>query len=223
MDEIKLFSVFALVALLLGASSGAVVAQEPPPPDTPRPREPIITESSGLEWVTMEMEDGEKRVLVPVSSVEASQTARVPQIPLKGSMATKGATSGSAGGVSVTMWRSVEYYQAEETNCHARTGARTQTDECVQKVYVHSKHKYWGPSGGPYWGYDNEGSDWWGCKDDTGEKYGSWGPWDYIFANGTTHQAVAVHEVRVDENPYTWDGPDGKGERGPTVTPNCMP
>lgn len=71
--------VLRLLALLLSAGSGAVMAQEPQPPDTPRPTEPIITESSGLEWVTMETENGEKRVLVTVNRLEAVQTVNVPK------------------------------------------------------------------------------------------------------------------------------------------------
>jgi len=222
MRKIKLFSVFVLLALLLSTAPVAVLAQEPLPPREPVPpsglpevSDMVVTESSGIELVTKQTEAGEVQVPVTVNRVEAVQTANIHgQTPRKDAMGTRGATSGSAGGVTVTMWRAIGYYYTEPPNHYAHTGARTRTSQCVQAVKVLARHKYWGPSGGPYWGWEKSGSDVWGCRNDTNQQWTGY----ILFANGTTHQAVAKHEVKVNDQWYRWLGPDGQGERGPTKT-----
>ena len=129
MHKFKFVSVFVSLALLLSATPVAVRAQEPLPPREPVPpsglpevSDMVVTESSGIELVTKQTEAGE--VPVTVNRVEAVQTANIHgQIPRKDAMGTRGATSGSAGDVTVTMWRAIGYYYTDPLRPHRRSNA----------------------------------------------------------------------------------------------------
>nr|HID15019.1 hypothetical protein [Anaerolineae bacterium] len=143
MRKVKFVSVFVLLALLLSAGPGSgVLAQGPQPPDLPTPTDPIITETSRFEWVTVETESGEKRVLVPVSSIESVQTANVPS-PESRERAGNGAK------FTITMWRALAWYQGGWPNYNwwAETRGKTSTDVTADKLYVRIEHK-WRPTPG---------------------------------------------------------------------------
>ena len=198
------FRMCLIVPLLLLALSilydNTVLAQEPIPPS-----DMVITEHSRLEWVTEDNNKSAKQVLV--TYVEATQNAVVEIPKMDNTLDSDQAVIGS---VTVTMWRGLSYYRYDPWNYMAKTGARTQTSECVNAVRVTPKHKYSGPSG-TFWRNGSEKSDWDLCKNDTGEQWIN--PYN-LYAIGTTHTAVGdKHKVEINGNTYEWYG------EGPSARP----
>jgi hypothetical protein len=185
MNRLKLLSAVALVALLLSAGRGTVFAQEPQPPAWG----PIITESSGLEWITMQMEDGEKRVLVPVSSIEAVQSVRVSFRSQKEGMQILDSAT-------VTEWRALAWYQGgwPTYDWWAEARGETSTDVTADKVYVRIEHK-WRPT--PDEGSWNDA----GWNHNTEENATTTGRVDSGFwetVAGYEHNAKGDHQAKID-------------------------
>lgn len=148
MRKVRFVLVFVLLALLLSAGPcSGVLAQGPQPPDLPTPTDPIITETPRFEWVTVETESGEKRVLVPVSSIEAVQTASIPTLSSRKDWASP------KGRATITMWRALAWYQDgwPTYNWWAEARGRTSTDVTADKLYVRIEHKWRSTPGSGGW------------------------------------------------------------------------
>jgi len=120
--------VFAVLLLLL-MTSGAL-AQGSEPSDTSPPPEPVITKTTTLEWVTVETEKGQERVLVPVTSVQSVQTEQV--------------TGARAGTIDYTfeMWRALAwYYSGWPSNLYAYAKGRTSTSVVADWIWVFIQHE----------------------------------------------------------------------------------
>lgn len=102
------------------------------------------------------------------------------------------------GGVTYTLTRLLEgtpYYDGGigGTAYKVRAGAQTQSNVCVQEIYVKAKHKYWGPTTPVNWIQWPLGKyDLLGCKDNTGTQYTNL----TTFFPNTTHVAVADHTAK---------------------------
>jgi len=136
MRKVKFVSVFVLLALLLSAEPGSgVLAQGPQPPDLPTP-DPVITETSGLEWVIVETESGEERQLVRVKRIESEETVGIEDLR-----------------ATITMWRALAWYQSGWPYYHwwAEAQGSTSTDVTADKLYVRIEHKWRSTPGSGWW------------------------------------------------------------------------
>lgn len=73
------FASALMVIVLLSIGSGVILADRPYPPQVFEPTEPIITQSTKLEWVPVQTDEGVKQMLVPVTRIESMQTVTVPR------------------------------------------------------------------------------------------------------------------------------------------------
>ena len=186
---------FPSVILILVVGAGAITADEPG--TQVREYSQIVTVPDGT---------GQKEVIVNYVTMEQSETIAVP--------ATRRGNTRSS--VEITRWRAIAHYPFDAFNHKARTGARTQARECIDTIHAKTMHRYWGDPADKHWGYYKSKTDGGlGCNDDTGEVWASWGHSLYMFANGTTHQAVANHEAEISGVWYEWPG-----ETGPQTTVN---
>ena len=190
MRKVKFVSVLVLLALLLSAAPGGVMARDPLPPRKPIPTpelpevsDAVVTESSSVELITKQTEAGVRQVPVMVNRLEAVQTVSVPN---------GAAPRAMAGGVTVTLWRSMSWYANGDPNdpdtlWTVWTEARTSTDQCVDQVNVFAEHQY--KSGGAwqdFWPGDTKTSDDSDpCEDNSGKAVSGKG--DYIA--DTTHRS----------------------------------
>lgn len=191
-------SLIIMLSLLLAAHQVGVLAQSSESL-TIIEHEPIIEESEKIELVPGG--DG-KLELATVQQITQMQIAEILGSPDEDTMAPN---------VVVTRWRGLQWSVSDFYNFTGRVGARTQTDTCVDRIYVKAKLKVTGPSG-TFWGPTKSGSDSIPCRNDTGEKWTSWEPW---IAYGSTLTSVADHEITANGQPFSWPN-----ESGPSVTPS---
>jgi len=174
----------------------------PQPPIISDPTDPIVTQSSKLESITVEIDGKKIQMLVPVTSVESVQHVEVPS-NLGSEMKAPDAL---VNGVTVTMWRGMNWYANGNPNdpnvlWTVWSLARTSTDQCVDKVNAYAEHQY---MQGGYWiSYSPGGSSYSSdpCHNDSGMAQSGRG--NYIA--GTTHRSRGMHVAYINGTRYQWD------------------
>lgn len=200
----KLVPGLILTVLLLITGSSVISADGPNPPEAFEPTEPIITQSTKLEWVAVQTDDGTKRILIPVTFIESVQTVTVP----KASAGKEGGASEvMVGSITVTLWRGMGYYPNGNANdpdtlWNAWSQARTSTDQCVDQVNAWAGHKWKAPSTG--WKEDTDGENVFSsgpCHDDSGIAQSG----DSQYQSGTEHLSHGVHVTYINGDRHPWD------------------
>jgi hypothetical protein len=95
--------------------------------------DPVITETSTYEWVTMETDKGQERVLVPVKSIESVQTEQI---------ASAKSQVGIMSSYTFEMWRTVSWTPPSGGNVNVRTKGSTSTSVTAEKIFVWMDHWY---------------------------------------------------------------------------------
>jgi hypothetical protein len=146
---------FILALLFVFLLSNNVLAQEPAPPDIAAPPDPVTTETSTYEWMTVETDEGEERVLVHISSIESLQREKI-------SVAESRATTRD---YTFEMWRALAWYYSGWPIQHLYVYAkgRTTTSVVADWIYVFIQHERCDPGdtcvSGQEWTWTNVDND----------------------------------------------------------------
>jgi len=201
MHRIRLLAVVSLAVMILSMGSLAVMADDPV---LPQASEPVLIESSRVEWVTQQSSDGEEE-LVPVTVHEVTAMEEV-VIPMDDQ--DKDGSGGIApqsveypGGISVTLERSMDWYEIGDF-WRVWSRGRTYTTEgvCIGQCNVYVGHQYWN---GDRWitAHWDQHLSAGPCHNDSTLAVT---PADLYYA-GTRHQTHGVHVVYVDGERREYD------------------
>lgn len=201
MHRTRLLAVVSLAVMLLSVGSYAVVADDP---ILPQVSEPVLVESSRVEWVMQQSPTGEEeRVPVTVHEVTAMEEVIIPKED-RGDNGNGGVAPLSVeypGGVSVTLERSMDWYEfGDFWRVWSRGRTYTTYGTCTGGCNVYVGHQYW------------DGNHWltafWGEKFSEGPCHNdstlAIAPADLYYA-GTWHQTHGVHVVYVDGERHEYD------------------
>lgn len=151
-----------------------------------------------IEWV--EFEQGGHSTQIPVEVHHMERDYRVDINDYRTS-------------VTVTMAHTISSQRHDGSGCWRFTvwsGARTETDQCVEKVWAKGSTVKGGTES-----TGNSGQDWWGCKDDSGMQTDS-----STWAQGQTVKTRGDHEIKVNGTTYQWLDQDYPSQNLP-YEPQC--
>ena len=187
--------VFVLLLTLLWTS--VAQAQDPQPPNPPTPTDPVITECTTMEWVTVETECGQERVFVPVSSIEAVQTVNIPVPSLQASGASP------LGSPTIKMMRGLGW--TASGSLHVWAFGSTSASETAEWIYVWIGHYYRPtPGSGSFLGVANNSITKYNTTS-TGVRESL----SVMFSAGMEHQARGHHQARINDQNYIYNNQYG--------------